>query len=80
MYVIATLHEDSSFLNIAIHMDNMEISCDENGVETDVDTASSRYEAFSEAYICICRAANNLFETDCNNAAKDGQPENELEL
>lgn len=60
--VIATLHEDDNFLNMAIHMDSMEISCDENGIETDIDGAGDRYGVFSEAYNYVCRTVDELFE------------------
>lgn len=63
--VIATLHEDDNFVNMAIHMDSMEISCDENGIETDIDGANDRYEVFSEAYNYVCRAMDGLLEFSC---------------
>lgn len=58
--VIATLHEDGNFLNMAVRMDNMEISCDENGIETGIDAVEGRYEMFSEAYNYVCRAVDGL--------------------
>ncbi len=69
--VIATLHEDSNFLNISIHMDGMEISCDENGIETDIDIANGRYETFSEAYNYVCKAADELSEMNCDEEPND---------
>ena len=58
--VIATLHEDGNFLNLAVHMNNMAISCDENGIETDIDEAGTRFTAFSEAYDYVCRTVDAL--------------------
>lgn len=57
--VIATLHQEDNFVNLTIHMDNMEIVCDENGIVTDIDKVSSKYEIFSEAYNFVFRRVVN---------------------
>lgn len=64
--VIATLHEGGNFLNITIHMDSLDISCDENGIKTDIDAVNGRYEVLAEAYSYVCKAADELFEMHCN--------------
>lgn len=60
--VIATLHEDDDFVNLTIQMDSMEISCDENGIETDIEKAGAGFRGFFEAYDHVCRAVDDLFE------------------
>lgn len=58
--VIATLHEDNHFLNLAVHLDSMEISCDEDGIETSPEEAKNRFTAFSNAYNFVYRTVNKL--------------------
>ena len=58
--VIATLHEDGNFLNLAVHMNDMAISCDENSIEAGIDEAGTRFTAFSEAYDYVCRTVDAL--------------------
>lgn len=53
--VIATLHENGNFLDMVILMDSMEISCDENGIETDLRGAEDRYPEFAQAYSYVCQ-------------------------
>ena len=61
MCVIATLHEDGNFLNLAVHMNDMAISCDENGIKAGIDEAGTRFMAFSEAYDYVCRAVDEYW-------------------
>lgn len=38
----------------------MEITCDRNGIETNVDEVIAEFEAFAELYDCVCRIADDL--------------------
>ena len=58
--VIATWHEKEEFVNITVHIDSMEISCDRNGIETGIDEVSAEFEAFAGLYDCVCKITDNL--------------------
>lgn len=58
--VIATWHKDGEFINIAIHIDSKEISCDRNGIETGIDEISAEFEAFPGIYNCVCGVMNDV--------------------
>ena len=58
--VIATLHKEDNFVNFNIHMDSLEVSCDENGIAIDANRVASKYETFTEAYDCVCRKVDEL--------------------
>ncbi len=48
VFAAATLHEGEDFINLTIRIDNMEISCDRNGIEAGI-------EGFTKAYDLVCR-------------------------
>lgn len=52
--VLATIYEDGNFINLTIHIDTMEISCDENGIATAADKLSAEYKAFAGIYRYVC--------------------------
>ncbi len=58
--VIATIHEKEDFINLTIRMDNMEISCDKNGIETAPSKISGEFKIFSGLYDCVCRMTDSL--------------------
>lgn len=55
VFSVATLHEGDDFINLTIRMDNMEISCDRNGIEAGIEEISSGFEGFTKAYDLVCR-------------------------
>lgn len=61
--VIATWHEKEEFINMIIHIDNMKISCDRNGMETSIEEVCAEYEIFSKIYASVRRIADQLPET-----------------
>ncbi|MDE7477236.1 MAG: hypothetical protein K2M91_04670, partial [Lachnospiraceae bacterium] len=58
--VIATLHDNEEFVNLTIHIDSMEISCDKNGIDISIDEVSAELGTFSESYEYICRVVDDL--------------------
>lgn len=54
--VIATICEKDRFIDLIIHMDSMEISCEEDGIEIPFEEISGRSETLHKLYehICIC--------------------------
>ena len=58
--VVATWHDREEFIDIIIHIDSMEITCDRNGIETNVDEVIAEFEAFAELYDCVCRIKDGL--------------------
>ncbi|MCM1188206.1 MAG: hypothetical protein NC541_02795 [bacterium] len=73
--VIATLHKENNFVNLTIRMDSLNISCDENGIATDITEIDSEYEAFSEAYNFVCRMVDVFLplrkSSDTRSAGRD---------
>ena len=55
VFSVATLHEGDDFINLTIRMDNMEISCDRNGIEAGIEEISSGFVGFTKAYDLVCR-------------------------
>lgn len=53
--VIATVHVNEDFIDFTIHMDNMEITCDKNGIETAVEELASANGTIAGAYEYVCR-------------------------
>lgn len=66
VYVDAAVHYDGDFIDIIINMDNMEISCEINGIETTAQEIMSGFDSFEEIYQYACMAVDSLYET--NNA------------
>lgn len=60
--VIATIHENEDFINFIIHIGNMEISCDKNGIETTIDEISAKFKTFSKSFDSVCKIVDRLFE------------------
>ncbi len=61
--VIATIHKNKDFINIRIKMDDREICCDKNGIDTSVNVICEEFAAFSILYEFVCRTADELLET-----------------
>lgn len=74
--VIATLHEEDNFVNITIYMDNLDISCDENGIAIDLNEVDSEYETFSGAYNLVCRMVDKLTDINLEEEYLDNDEEN----
>jgi len=58
--VIATIHENEDFINLTIHMNSRELSCDKNGIEISIDQVEEEFESFSKAYEYVCRIVDGL--------------------
>lgn len=58
--VVATIHEQENFINLIIHMDDMKISCDRNGIEATIEDISAESEVFSRLYDRVCRIVDEL--------------------
>lgn len=58
--VIATIHESEDFINLIIHIDSMEISCDKNGIKCSIDDINAELKTFSKLYDHVCQIAADL--------------------
>lgn len=56
-YAIATIHENEDFVDLIIHMNPMEITCNKNGIETTVEEIVSEHKTMAGVYGCVCRIA-----------------------
>ncbi|MCM1468328.1 MAG: hypothetical protein NC086_09280 [Alistipes sp.] len=62
--VIATIHENEEFVDFIVYLENMEISCERNGVKVSADEMRSEFQSFVCAYDRFCRIVEDLLIND----------------